>query len=208
MPGRNGAVPVVAMSRFTAAETRLYPMAMTDPMGYQHATTLVGVVLTELRTRFPTIDAVLDGRTGLIARLPGLAEDAGLSLGALPADAVVDAASAVRCRELQAADTAADRRARIEAARAAGEDWFVIEPDPAEVMSGTYRRCELHLPTGSTLIMSIRAGTGEPGERYAIELVRAGRHGEPTSSGERGYPDRDAWTTAAEELRRQLTGEG
>ena len=28
-------VPVEAMARFTAAEARLYPMALTDPAGYE-----------------------------------------------------------------------------------------------------------------------------------------------------------------------------
>ena len=38
----------------------------------------------------------------LVAALPELAAANGLQLGAIPADVVVDAASALRCRELQA----------------------------------------------------------------------------------------------------------
>ena len=40
----DAAIPAAAMTRFTTAEGRLYPMVMVDPVGYQHATSLVGLV--------------------------------------------------------------------------------------------------------------------------------------------------------------------
>ena len=84
MVGPVGDVPVEAMARFTAAEARLYPMVMTDPAGYQLATSLVGLVANELRRDCADIAAVLAGRDALISRLPQLAADAGLSAGGLP----------------------------------------------------------------------------------------------------------------------------
>jgi hypothetical protein len=89
------------MARFVAAESRLYPTAMTDVDAYQRATALVGLVARELRST-TDIDAVLGRRTELVDRVATLAAQARLSLHGLPADAVVDAASALRCRELQA----------------------------------------------------------------------------------------------------------
>jgi hypothetical protein len=77
-------------------------MAMTDPDGYERAITLVGMVANELRQHCADIESVLERRHELIAELPGLAGAKGLELGGLPPDAVVDAASALRCRELQA----------------------------------------------------------------------------------------------------------
>jgi hypothetical protein len=77
-------------------------MAMTDPDSYERAITLVGMVATELRQQCTDLGSVLERRNELIAALPGLAADKGLELGGLPPDAVVDAASALRCRELQA----------------------------------------------------------------------------------------------------------
>jgi hypothetical protein len=88
--------------RFTSAESRLYPMAMTDPDGYERAITLVGMVANELRQQCTDLDSVLERRNELIAALPGLAAAKGIELRGLPPDAVVDAASALRCRELQA----------------------------------------------------------------------------------------------------------
>jgi hypothetical protein len=115
MTGLAADIPAEAMTRFTAAEARLYPMAMTDVDGYQRATTLVGLVATELRHSCGDISTVLERRGELISLLPELASVAALSLGNLPADAVVDAASALRCRELQAAAAAESFAARMNA---------------------------------------------------------------------------------------------
>jgi hypothetical protein len=96
------ALPPEAMMRFTTAEGRVYPLAMTDPEGYEQAITLVGLVANELRKSSADFDAVLAARDDLIERLPDLARTAGVEPVGLPPDTIVDAASAVRCRELQA----------------------------------------------------------------------------------------------------------
>ncbi|HET9561991.1 MAG TPA: hypothetical protein VFP01_07790 [Propionibacteriaceae bacterium] len=75
---------------------------MTDPDGYQRAITLVGMVAKELRQQCADLESVLERRNELIAALPELAGAKGLELGGLPPDAIVDAASALRYRELQA----------------------------------------------------------------------------------------------------------
>jgi len=95
-------IPAAVLVRFTSAEARLYPMAMTDPDGYERAITLVGMVANELRQQCADLESVLERRNEFIAALPGLADEKGLELGGRPPDAVVDAASALRCRELQA----------------------------------------------------------------------------------------------------------
>jgi hypothetical protein len=102
MTGFPGTIPPAVLLRFTSAESRLYPMAMTDPDGYKRAITLVGMVVSELRQQCTDLDAMLERRNELIAALPELAAEKGLELGGLPPDAVIDAASALRCRELQA----------------------------------------------------------------------------------------------------------
>lgn len=95
-------LPPAVLIRFTNAESRLYPMAMTDPDGYQRAITLVGMVAGELRQRYADLESVLESRNELIAALPEMAAAKGLDIGGIPPDAVVDAASALRYRELQA----------------------------------------------------------------------------------------------------------
>jgi hypothetical protein len=59
-------------------------------------------VANELRQQCTDLESVLERRNELIDALPGLAGAKGLELGGLPPAAVVDAASALRCRELQA----------------------------------------------------------------------------------------------------------
>lgn len=97
----NAGIPAEAMARFTTAEARLYPMVMVDPGGYQQATSLVGLVVDELRGSCTDVEAVLQRRAALIVQLPEIAATATLTLGGIPAEIVVDAASAIRCRELQ-----------------------------------------------------------------------------------------------------------
>lgn len=192
-------IPAAAMARFTDAEARLYPMAMIDAAGYERATTLVGLAVTELRQSCPDIESVLNHRADLIDALPAMGEAAGLNLGSLRPDDVVDAASAVRCRELQAASAAEARQARIAAARSAGVEWLVDEPDPAEVMAGSYRRVEVHLPTNSTLIASMQAT-----EAYTIELIPGNESAQRQTW---RYPDRDAWLAAIEQVRAEIAAD-
>jgi len=202
--GSDDAVPAQAQARFTAAEARLYPMVMVDPEGYRLATTLVGLVVDELRADCADIDVVLRCRDELAARVPEIAAAATLSLGGLPAETVVDAASAIRCRELATRRRQAARQARIEAARAAGSEWFAEEPEPLAVLGGSYRRVELHLPSGSALVTDIQGDT-RSGAVYSIELIPAG--GTPSDADTRTFTDRDTWESAAARCRARLSGQ-
>ena len=100
MGGSGDVIPAQALSRFAAAEARLYPMALTDPVGYQLATTLVGLVADELRCSTVDVATVVNRRAELVDLVPRLAQEAGLDASGIPAEAVVDAGSALRCREL------------------------------------------------------------------------------------------------------------
>lgn len=186
-----------AMNRFTAAEGRLYPMALVDPAGYERATTLIGVIAAQLRSTCADIDSVLRARDDLIARLPEFAAAAHVTATGLSAD-VVDAASALRCRELQAA--AARCSSRTAGARASCAEWIVDDAEPGAVMAGSFRRVERHLPTGTTLITSMEAG-GAGGVTYTIEVVADECERADVST----YPDRDAWFSAAQRLRADLS---
>jgi hypothetical protein len=200
-------IPAVAIVRFIDAEARLYPMAMVDVAGYERATTLVGLLVAELRRSCPDIGSVLRRRSDLIVGLPAVAAGAHLSLVGLPSDAVVDAASALRCRELQAAGSAEALKARIDAAPA-GQEWLVDEPDPASVMAGSYRRVELHLPTKATLITSMEAGCRGTASTYTIELIPGEKSPGAEPSKTWVYPDRDAWVAAANQCRTKMSAGG
>lgn len=197
-------LPAEAAARLRAAEDRLYPLAMVDVERYQRGTTLCALLLEDLRVHSPDIPSVLDRRAALLDLVPGLANQAGLSLLGLQPETLVDAASALRCRELETEQAHELRQARIAAAREAGQEWLVDEPAPAAVMAGFYRRVELHVPTGIRLVSSVEAGaTGEP-VAFALELVPP----DPLAGTARSetFDDESAWRTAAEQYRCEISG--
>jgi hypothetical protein len=199
------------MARMTTAEARLYPLAMVDPGRYERATTLVGLVAAELR-RCRRVDEVLARREGLLAALPRLADDSGVGLADLvPAD-VVDAASALVCRQIQEQRAAATWHARIDEARRAGREWLVVEADPAAVMAGVHQSVELHLPTGSAVVSTVEATAGGTAT-YRLELVPAAvtfpegaTDPAPGAArvGQQVFTDRQQWLAAVERLKAGL----
>jgi hypothetical protein len=198
------------MSRMTTAEARLYPLAMVDPGRYERATTLVGLVAAELRA-CRRVDEVLARREELLVALPRLADDAGVGLADLvPAD-VVDAASALICRQIQAHRAAATWDARIDEARRAGREWLAVEADPTAVMAGVHQSVELHLPTGSAVVSTVEAAAG--GATYRVELVPAAVSGPEGATatapgaarvGPQVFTDREQWQAAVERLKAEL----
>lgn len=198
---RSVRVPEAAAARFQAAEGRLYPAAVLDPETYERALSLCGLVLTELRSHCADVDAVLDRRTTLVAALPTRAAAAGLSLDGFAAETVVDAASAVRCRELVQAANAADLRNRLAEARSAGREWLVEQPDPTSVMAGVQRRVEVHVPTGTVLVASVEAGGPALATTYRVEVVQSTGQVET----ERTFTDRDEWGRAVAQCRAAIS---
>jgi len=95
-------IPPDVMARFTAAEARVYPLVMVDPEIYERAVTLTGMLLKDLRSTCPDIDAVLRRRKALTSLLTETTDEDRPSLIGLDPDTLVDAASAQRCRELHA----------------------------------------------------------------------------------------------------------
>src|ERR1019366_7834535 len=123
-------IPPDAVVRFTAAEARLYPLAMVDPETYERAVTLTGSLLKHRRATCPDIDAVLHRREALMLLLTETTDEARPSLIGFTPATLVDAGSALRCRELQAELGAAAAEARVAAAREAGQEWLGDEADP------------------------------------------------------------------------------
>ena len=199
-------IPPAAVVRFTAAEARLYPLAMVDPETYERAVTLTGTLLKDLRATCTDIDAVLHRREALMLALTEATDEARPSLIGCTPETLVDAASALRCRELEAQLGAAAAEARVTAAREAGQEWLAEEPDPAAVMAGFYRRIELHVPTGAVLVSSVEVGsTGAPAA-YKLQLIPA-----PNATGlsadelTQTYQDRASWALATQRRRAEMS---
>ena len=197
-------LPPEAAARLSAAEDRLYPLAMVDVERYQRGTTLCGLLLEDLRLTAPDIPSVLSRRPSLVELVPALASRASVSLIGLHPETLVDAASALRCRELEAERLHALRQARIAAARGEGQEWLVDEPSPAAVMAGFFRRVELHLPTGTRLVSSVEAGGAGQPVTYALELVPPSGLEQPAKS--EIFDDEGAWRRAAKRYRAEISG--
>jgi hypothetical protein len=198
-------VPPEAVARFTAAESRLYPLALVDPAGYERAVAATGRLLTGLRSSSPDIGAVLAQRDRLVESLTDTSGERSAELGGLSPETVVDAACAVRCRELWARDRARRAQQRVAAARAAGQEWLVEEPDADAVMTGEYRRVELHVPTGTMLVGVVESG-GAADTAYEVQVIPA-----PTADGmsapevSEAYGDRASWVAALQRHREALS---
>jgi hypothetical protein len=195
-------LPAAARDRFSTAEAQLYPIALVDPDEYKCATRVVGLLAAELRTEAADIATVLDMRDELIRRVPIIAAEAGLALVGLPPEAVADAASAIRCRELSAARAATRWADRLAAARTAGEDWLEGEADAQAAMAGSYRSTAWHVPTGTRVTSGIEAGSAGAPPTYTIEITRDGATTESTV-----YPDRGSWLAAIRRCRAEISGE-
>ena len=199
------AADAATLARFTAAEDRLYPLAMVDSDRYQQATALVGLTVADLRQTCPDLAAVLARREVLVAGLAAAAAESGRSLVGLQAETVVDCASALRYRELEAerAETAA--RERVTAAREAGQEWLVDEPSAAEAMAGVMRRIETHLPSGTVLFSSVEVDSAGAPFAYTLQVLAAPTGPGATPDGDiQAFGDRDSWLAAAEVLRAQI----
>ena len=198
-------IPPEELARFRAAEDRLYPLAMADPERYQRGVALCSLLLEDLRASCPDVAAVLQHRSALNEHLLRRAETTGFGLGGFAPETLVDAACAIRCRELQAESARAEELARVTAAREAGQEWLVEGPDPTEVIAGFYRRVEVHLPTGTRLVTSMEADGGGR-TRYLLEMVpgdaAAGRGLEGRSQ---RFEDRADWQRASEQCRSEIS---
>jgi hypothetical protein len=192
-----------ALARFGAAEAQLYPLALVDPDEYERVTRVVGRLAAELRIEGPNIATVLDLREAMIARVPIVAAEAGLTIAGLPREAVVDAASAIRCRELQAARSASRWTDRLEAARSAGTEWIEQEADTQAALAGRYQTTAWHVPTGTRLTSAVEAGSVGAPPTYTIEIAQPGRDDQRSM-----YPDRASWLAAIRQLRVDISAGG
>ena len=75
--------PDSPVARFSAAESRLYPLALADTEAFERATSLVSLVAVELRG-CAGIAEVLEQLEGIVAQLPESAAAAGIDTTDLP----------------------------------------------------------------------------------------------------------------------------
>ena len=169
---------MVARARWRAAEDRLYPSLLADPAGYQRGIAAVQAVLAELRRRANDVSDLV-GIESAPDDVVGTACPDGV---ALPVDLLVAVACGMRDRELTAEQDHRRRQAAIDAARAAGAAWALLDgpEDPADLVDG--RRLAVHLASGTVVEMTVDPWAR--GEAFGLTV---------TPGDTASFSDRAAW---------------
>ncbi len=191
-----------ARARWRAAEDRLFPVVLVDPDTYRRALYVVGLLLEQLRANTTSLDQLL-----------GLDVDPAPLLSTLPAGSVCDdgdrltleAAFAVRDRELAAAAKRGQRAAAIALAHAAGATWVDLEGSWEAVLSTGGRHTEMHLPTARALVATIDPYSGDGPHRLEL-VVLDGDTGTPveTTDRDRAFADRAEWLAQRQRWRADI----
>ena len=191
-----------ARARWRAAEDRLFPVVLVDPDTYRRALYVVGLLLEQLRANTTTLDQLL-----------GLDVDPAPLLSTLPAGSVCDdgdrltleAAFAVRDRELAAAAKRGQRAAALALAHAAGATWVDLEGSWEAVLSTGGRHTEMHLPTARALVATIDPYSGDGPHRLEL-VVLDGDTGTPveTTDRDRAFADRAEWLAQRQRWRADI----
>jgi hypothetical protein len=188
-----------ARARWRAAEDRLFPVALVDPDGYRRLLSVVAALLQKLRASTTSFDHLLE-LDGHPAPLVAAACVAGA------ADRVaLEAAFAVRDRELMAA-AERDRRTRaIAAARNAGATWVDLDGSWEAVCRTGTRHTEMHLASGRALVATVDPYSGEDPHRLEVVLLDSdtGTPVEVTAQDQR-FADRAIWLAEREQWRAQI----
>ncbi|MBA2323949.1 MAG: hypothetical protein H0V92_08070 [Pseudonocardiales bacterium] len=179
-----------ARARWRAAEDRLFPVALVDPDAYRRVLYTVGALLDNLRVSTTSLDQLLD-----------LDVDSAPLLDALPTSSAggedrltLEAAFAVRDRELAAAAERERRAAAIASARSANATWVDVEGSWEAVQHTGVRYTEMHLATGRAVVATGDPYSGDGPHRLEL-LVLDSDTGTPieTTDRERAFADRAQW---------------
>jgi hypothetical protein len=191
-------------ARWRAAEDRLFPVALVDPDAYRRALDVMSVLLQELRVSTTSLDQLLDldvDPAPLLAALPaGSAGGVRCAGSAGGADRLtLEAAFAMRERELAAAAERSARSAVIASARSAGATWVDVEGSWEAVQRTGARHTEMHLATGRALVATVDPYSGDGPHRLEL-VVLDGDTGTPveTTDWDQAFADRAQWLAERE----------
>ncbi|MFN2479618.1 MAG: hypothetical protein ABR615_10680 [Pseudonocardiaceae bacterium] len=196
-----------ARARWRGAEDRLFPVVLVDPDAYRRALSVVSLLLEELRANTTSVDQLLGldvDPAPLLAALPVGGDRFASSAGG-ENRLTLEAAFAVRDRELVAVAARGRRAAAIASARSAGSTWVDLEGSWDAAQCTGARHTEMHVPTGRTLVASVDPYSGD--EPYRLELVVLdGDTCTPVETAERAqaFADRAEWLAERERWRAEI----
>lgn len=199
-----------ARARWRAAEDRLFPVALVDAHAYRRVLHVVSLLLDELRVSTTSLDQLLDLDADPASLLAALLDEPANRIQ--PAGSAggenrltLEAAFAVRDRELAAAAERSRRAAAIASARSEGATWVDLEGSWEAVQRTGVRHTEMHLATGRALVATVDPYSGDGPHRLEL-VVLDGDTGTPveTIDEDRVFADRAEWLTERERRRAEI----
>lgn len=180
----------VARGRWRAAEDQLYPSLLADPTSYQRTMSAMQAVLAELRRRG-------GGTEGLLAAESSAAEVVAMACpdgAAVRAELLVAVACGTVDRELTAEHEQRRRSQAMDAARAAGAAWAVVDGpvDVEELAQG--RMVTVHLASGTVVSATVDPWAREAA--YGLDVLPDGVS--------RSFDDRSVWLDELRSVRAQV----
>lgn len=167
-------------AQWTEAERRLYPLATTATELYMAAVRAVREVADELGS--------VSEHHELVARWPAAAEvlaaameRAGVGVPeSVPTEQVVGAGFALRDREIAVENEERDRKDRVAAAVASGDQPWVTLHERGDIGRGLadpYQCIEFHLPTALALVSTVEQNPVTAGTNYVTSVVEMDAEG-------------------------------
>jgi hypothetical protein len=179
-----------ARVRWRSAEDRLYPALLAAPTSYQRVIRAVQAVVAELRRQASDTAGLVEAERSAEELVATACPD---GIG-VPADLIVAVACGMLDRELTAEREQRRRKDAMDAARAAGRAWAVVDgPDTVEDLTEG-RMVAVHLVSGTVV-----QATVDPWTRNAAFGLEVTPRGDMQS-----FADRAVWLAELARLRREI----
>jgi hypothetical protein len=159
----DGPVPTLLAASWEQAEARLYPAVLERPDLYQRSIRLVRATADHLRLLGPGTSALVAAAERGPELVAAVADDNASPVSELDLGLLARAALALRYRELRGEQVVRRRLRRVAEARAAGDDWVVVEEsgDADGDPFLPYTRLEIGVASGRGVLV-----TAAPDEEY------------------------------------------
>jgi hypothetical protein len=204
-------VPTMLAAAWEQAEARLYPAVLERPDLYQRIIRLVRATADHLRLLGSGTSALVAASERGPELVAAVVEDSGIPATELDLELLARAALAMRYRELRAEQVARRRLRLVEAGRADGEAWIVLEEsgDSAGDPFLPYTRLEVATASGRGLLVTTASDEEYRTVEHRIRRVRLDPGtgeivDDPTGPDVDTYPDAAARDAAAAQIRGRL----
>ena len=158
-----------AVARWATAEDTLYSSMMADPPTYERVVGLVGVLVDHLRAAVHDRPALVAASARQEALVAEVSPESVVSW--IPAAMALDAACAVRNRELRAAAGQRKRATALADARHRGDTWVRLADDMPGMFGATAPVTLVHLASGAAIVCRTEMDPETGGALFIVEAA-------------------------------------